>query len=172
MSQFSFGHPWFEPWFTKSPLSWRVKAQANEPLVHDIQPMCEPQNHPDFGDTGSVPAYKDLPMVVYPHKDTMLAKQCKYGIVYSQAHRFMRRCKAEADCVPQYFVHTHSLHANANQVQTTPGDLWHPMACGERDLVLKQMLLFLKCSELPPDMVHSAPTEGMECHAHFFELVL
>ena len=40
----------------------------------------------------SEPAYKDIPMVVYPHKDTMLTKQCKYGIVYSQAHRFMRRC--------------------------------------------------------------------------------
>ena len=31
--------------------------------------------------------YKDLPMVVYPQKDTMLAAQCKFGIVYLQAHR-------------------------------------------------------------------------------------
>ena len=45
----------------------------------------------------SEPAYKALPMVVYPHKDTMLAKQCKYGIVYSQAHRFMRRCTFRSD---------------------------------------------------------------------------
>ena len=41
--------------------------------------------------------YKDLPMVVYPQKDTMLAAQCKFGIVYSQAHRFMQRCTFRSD---------------------------------------------------------------------------
>jgi len=43
------------------------------------------------------PAYKDMPMVIYPQADTMLSKQCKYGIVYSQAHRFMRRCTFRSD---------------------------------------------------------------------------
>ena len=41
--------------------------------------------------------YKDLPMVVYPQKDTMLAAQCKFGIVYPQAHRFVRRCTFRSD---------------------------------------------------------------------------
>ena len=43
------------------------------------------------------PAYKDMPMVIYPQANTMLSKQCKYGIVYSQAHRFMRRCSFRYD---------------------------------------------------------------------------
>ena len=45
----------------------------------------------------SEPAYTDLPMVLYPQKDTMLSIQCTYGIIYSQAHRFMRRCTFRSD---------------------------------------------------------------------------
>jgi len=43
------------------------------------------------------PAYKNMPMVIYPQANTMLSKQCRYGIVYSQAHRFMRRCSFRSD---------------------------------------------------------------------------
>ena len=42
-------------------------------------------------------AYKDMPMVIYPQVDTMLSKQCKYGIVYSQAHCFMQCCSFRSD---------------------------------------------------------------------------
>ena len=28
------------------------------------------------------PVYEGMPMVIYPEADTMLSKQCKYGIVY------------------------------------------------------------------------------------------
>ena len=38
-----------------------------------------------------------MPMVIYPQVDTMLSRQCEYGIVYSQAHRFMRRCSFRSD---------------------------------------------------------------------------
>ena len=36
-------------------------------------------------------------MMVYPQADCMLSNQCKYGIVYSQAHRYMQRCSFCSD---------------------------------------------------------------------------
>jgi hypothetical protein len=31
-------------------------------------------------------------LILYPHATTMLSDQCKYGIVYSQCHRYYMRC--------------------------------------------------------------------------------
>ena len=73
-----------------------------------IQKVCVQQNTGENGgntfkfktsayNKRAEPEYHNMPMVVYPQVDTMLSRQCKYGIVYSQAHRFMRRCSFRAD---------------------------------------------------------------------------